>query len=189
MPDGWEGRNIRLVPLDLERHFENCVRWLNDPQVTEWTLIGDYPLTRLAEREFFEKACRPGPEADTVVLAIETRDDEQEHIGTCGLHDIQYRHGIATAGIMIGRPKLWSRGLGTDAFAVLTRYAFDVLGLRLLVAEAFAENERSVRMQRTCGYQQVGCVPQRFWKRGAYRDMLSFALSRAEWTTRNRENP
>jgi len=88
MPNGWEGQKMRLGPRDLERHLENCVRWLNDPQVTAWLLSGDYPMTRLAERDFFEKVCRPGPAPDTVVFAIQPLDEGDEHIGMCGLHNI-----------------------------------------------------------------------------------------------------
>ena len=178
---GREGRKVRLVPLERERHFDNCVRWLNDPQVTEWTLIGDFPLTRVAEQEFFDRVSKTDPQPPIITWAIETLTEEEEHIGICGLHDLDYRHGVGHAGIFIGRVPLWSRGFGTDAFATLTRYAFDVLGLRLVLSEAFAENERSVRMLRACGYREVGRIRARYWKRGAYRDMIQFALLREDW--------
>lgn len=181
---GREGKKVRLVPLERERHFDNCVRWLNDPQVTEWTLIGDFPLTRLAEQEFFDRVSKTDPQPPVITWAIETLTEEEEHIGICGLHDIDYRHGVGHAGIFIGRVPLWSRGFGTDAFATLTHYAFADLGLRLVLSEAFAENERSVRMLRACGYEEVGCIRARYWKRGAYRDMIQFALLRDEWVAR-----
>ena len=44
MAFGWEGSKVRLVPLDKARHLENAVLWLNDPKLTAWTLIGDFPL-------------------------------------------------------------------------------------------------------------------------------------------------
>lgn len=182
---GREGKKVRLVPLERERHFDNCVRWLNDPQVTEWTLIGDFPLTRLAEQEFFDRVSKTDPQPPIITWAIETLTEEEEHIGICGLHDLDYRHGVGHAGIFIGRVPLWSRRFGTDAFATLTRYAFDVLGLRLVLSEAFAENERSVRMLRACGYEVVGRIRARYWKRGAYRDMIQFALLRDDWAARS----
>jgi hypothetical protein len=42
MAYGWEGEKVRLVPLDKERHAENRFAWLNDPEVTVWTLTGDH---------------------------------------------------------------------------------------------------------------------------------------------------
>jgi len=180
MPLGWEGRKIRLVPLEHELHFDNCVRWLNDPVVTAWTLIGDYPLTRVAEGDFFDRVAR---QSDTdIVFAIELLAEAREHIGVCGLHNVNYRHGTGVLGIIIGRPQLWGRGLGSDAIAVMTRYAFDVAGLRLILSEALAENVAAIRAQLKCGYQQLGCIPQRYWKRGAFRDAIQFCLTRDDWS-------
>ncbi len=177
MAFGWEGAHVRLVPLEREKHFENCVRWLNDPEVTAWTLMGDFPLTRLAEQEFFERAAK---ESDTmVVFAIETR--EEEHIGVTGLHDISFRHGSATSGTIIGRRSLWGRGLGTETVAVRSRYAFEVLGLRMVLSHAFADNVASLRMLARNGYCEVGRLPQRFWKRGAYRDLVLLLLTQEAW--------
>lgn len=110
MSYGWEGRKVRLVPLDKDRHFDNCVRWINDPDVTQWTLMGDFPLTRVAEEHFFDRMTRPN-ETD-VVFAIETL--KEEHIGLSGIHEI-------------------------------------------------------------------GRIPARWWKRGAYRDAVLVVLHRDEW--------
>jgi len=70
MANGWEGELVRLVPLDEERHFDNCVKWVNDPDVTEWLLVGDFPITRLAEKEWFERAQKMDP--TNVTFMIET---------------------------------------------------------------------------------------------------------------------
>lgn|GEM_PF-413223 len=189
MPFGWEGAKVRLVPLDKERHFHNCVRWLNDPEVTAWTLVGDLPLTRLAEERFFNRAAQTTRQPAWVVWAVETKVEPEEHVGVGGIHDINYRHGSGTIGLLIGRRQLWGRGLGGDALRTLTRYAFDVLGLRLLLADTFADNPRSLRLLRACGYQEVGRIAQRWWKRGAYRDAVLWALQREDWQAANQRAP
>lgn len=179
MAFGWEGTKVRLVPLEKERHFDNCVRWLNDPQVTLWTLIGDFPLTRLAEEQFFDRvtsAC----DSD-VVFAIETLGDEEQHIGVTGIHQINYRHGTGFTGTIIGRRQLHGRGYGSDAIAIRSRYAFDVLGLRLLLSEVMADNVASLKALQHNGYREVGRIPRRYWKRGAFRDCILLRLAREDW--------
>jgi RimJ/RimL family protein N-acetyltransferase len=178
MAHGWEGEKVRLVPLDAERHLANAVAWLNDPEVTEWTLIGDFPIGRLGEAEFFQRAERAEPSAGTteLILAVETL--KGEHVGFTGLHRIDWRHGCAVTGVLIGRKDKWGQGLATDALRVRTRYAFGVLGLRLLLSEALDGNTASVRMLERAGYRQVGRIQRRYFKRGAYRDALLFALER-----------
>lgn len=177
MPFGWEGEKVRLVPLEKERHFDDCVRWLNDPEVTAWTLIGDFPLTRVAEQDFFDRVSRPN---DTdVVFAIETF--EEEHIGMTGIHNISFRHGTGMTGTLIGRKQLWRHGYGSDAIAIRTRYAFESLGLRLLLTEVLVGNVGSLRALQKNGYREVGRIPGRYWKRGAHRDAIQLAIARDEW--------
>ncbi|MBS1714052.1 MAG: GNAT family N-acetyltransferase [Armatimonadetes bacterium] len=177
MAIGWQGRLVRLVPLDIERHFENVVRWINDPRVTEWLLVGDFPLTRLAEKDWFEARSRPS-ETD-VVFAIETSDGR--HIGTSGVHQISFRHGTCTTGSLIGEVGEWGKGYGTDAAAVRARYCFDVLGLRTLFSGYLDGNDASRRMSEKNGYRECGRMPQKYWKRGAYRDEIVVCLDRPTW--------
>lgn len=173
---GWEGAKVRLVPLDRERHFDNAVRWLNDPEVTAWTLVGDLPVTRLAEEGFFtgqNTDAFPGTQVE-ITFAVETL--EGEHVGFSSLHRIDWRQGVAATGTLLGRRDLWGRGYGADAARVRTRYAFEVLGLRLLLSEALADNAGSIAMLTRAGYLEVGRIPRRYWKRGAYRETVLFAL-------------
>jgi RimJ/RimL family protein N-acetyltransferase len=58
------------------------------------------------------------------------------------------------------------------------RYAFEVLGLRLLLTEVLADNAASLRALARGGYREVGRFPRRFWKRGAFRDAVYLALER-----------
>ncbi len=182
MAFGWQGAKVRLVPLEKERHFENAVRWLNDPEITKWTLVGDFPLTRLQEQEFFERMARATEQQTDLGFAIETL--EEEHIGFAGLHAISYRHGVATSGTIIGRPQLWNRGYGSDAIAVRSRFVFEVLGLRMVMSEVMAENLGSLRALLKNGYREYGRIPGRTWKRGAYRDSVYLVLTREEWQRR-----
>jgi RimJ/RimL family protein N-acetyltransferase len=174
MPYGWEGDKVRLAPLDKSRHLDNAVAWLNDSEITAWTLVGDWPMTRLMEEDFFDRALRETEKELT--LAIETLAGE--HIGFSGLHRIDWRHGVATTGTMIGRRDLWGQGYGSDAARLRTRHAFEVLGLRMLLSEVMAENAGSLRMLQKAGYREVGRIPRRIWKRGAFRDVVMMALER-----------
>jgi RimJ/RimL family protein N-acetyltransferase len=150
MPAGWPGERVRLVPLDKARHLDNALLWLNDPELTQWTLVGDLPLCRLAEEDFFDRACRAAADADALSLAIETLGGE--HIGYSSLHKIDWRSGVATSGTLVGRRDLWGQGYGTDAARVRLRYAFDVLGLRLLLSEVMDGND-------TTGNAAPGATP------------------------------
>ncbi|HVF86838.1 MAG TPA: GNAT family N-acetyltransferase [Pyrinomonadaceae bacterium] len=173
---GWEGETVRLVPLDKERHMENALLWLNDPTVTEWTLTGDFPITRLAEEDFFNRmTSQTGTHPTDIVFGIETLAGE--HIGLSGIHRIEWRHGVAVTGTTIGSVHR-GKGYGSDAARTRLRYAFDVLGLRMLMSEVMADNTASLRMLQKAGYTEVGRIPRRYWKRGAYRDAIIIFVER-----------
>ncbi len=172
MKVGWEGEMVRLVPLDRAAHLDNALRWFNDPAVTAWLETGDWPLTRGAEEEFFRAAERP--DRGSVHFAVESLDGE--HVGFSSLRSIDWQSRVAVSGSVIGRRDLWGRGLGTDSARVRTRYAFEVLGLRMLIATLIAGNERSMGMLAAAGYLEVGRVPGRYWKRGAWRDQAILVL-------------
>jgi len=174
MAHGWEGDKIRLVPLDREKHLENALRWFNDPEITQWLETGDWPLTRGAEEDFFRAAEKP--DRGRVQFAVESL--QGEHVGFSGLRSIDWQSRVAVSGSVIGRKDLWGKGFGSDAAAVRNRFAFEVLGLRLLIATVIADNARSLSMLAKVGYTEVGRVPERYWKRGGWRDQVLLVLKR-----------
>ena len=177
MTYGWEGELVRLAPLDKGLHAANVQLWMNDPDMTETILSGDVPLTRVAEDDFFDKMCAdPGPHPSDILFAVETLAGE--HVGLAGLHQISYRHGVAKTGTIIGPPEARGKGYGGDAARVRTRYAFEVLGLRMLISEVFVENAASLRMLERAGYREVARLPRRYWKRGAFRDSVVMVAER-----------
>lgn len=171
---GWEGDKVRLVPLDRDKHLGNALKWFNDPEVTRWLETGDWPLTRGAEEEFFSAAERAGK--GSVQFAVESL--QGEHVGFSGLRSIDWQSRVAVSGSVIGRKDMWNKGIGGDAMRVRNHYAFEVLGLRLLIATVIADNAASLAMLAKAGYEEVGRVPERYWKRGAYRDQIILALHR-----------
>jgi RimJ/RimL family protein N-acetyltransferase len=187
MAYGWEGEKVRLVPMEKGRHAANMQAWMNDYELTATILSGDLPTTVAAEQEWFDKMCAtPGPHATDVVFAVETLAGE--HVGICGIHKINYRHGTAVTGTIIGPPEARGRGYGADASRLRTRYCFEVLGLRMLMSEVFAENTASLRMLARAGYREAARLPRRYWKRGAYRDVVILIAEREPLPNTPRED-
>lgn len=173
MAYGWEGKLVRLVPLDKDRHLENAVLWMNDPEVTAWLLVGDFPISKIAEAEYFDR--HGAMNENDIAWAIETL--EGRHIGFSGLHQINHIHKTAISGTVLGDKQAWGQGYGTDAARVRARYAFEVLGLRMVMSAILEGNERSFKMQQKVGYEVTGRIPKRYWKRGAFRDEIMTCLT------------
>lgn len=175
MAQGWSGERVRLVALD-ERHFENALRWINDTEINAWLAVGDYPISRLAEREWFDGIQRAGQ--DAAHFAIE--NFEGEHVGFTSIFQIDFVNRNANSGAMIGS-EFWGNGYGSDQARVRARFAFEVLGLEMLYSNYFEGNERSARMFAAAGYEIWGVQPKAVWKRGAFRSRVCVSLSRERW--------
>lgn len=174
MPLGYQSERVRLVPLEKERHLENCYQWVNDPEITQYLLIGDTPLSREMEEAWFDSLSNRR-ESD-VLFAIELLDGT--HIGQSGIHKLDLRQGTGVSGSFIGSPEHRNLGLGTEAAILRSWYAFDVLGLRMLTSCYLAFNERSAKMQAKVGYLEYGRLPEANWKRGRYVDDVLTYLTR-----------
>jgi RimJ/RimL family protein N-acetyltransferase len=180
MPLGWEGEKCRLVALDKARHLESTLVWVNDPVLTAWTIMGDFPLGRLAEEEYFDRFAKTPPATpEEIGFAVETLDGR--HIGLTGLFRIDWRSRTACTGSLIGVRELWGQGYGTDMIRTRTRYAFGVLGLRVLWSEVMDGNVGSLRALLKNGYRECGRLPEMHWKRGAFRDKIIVALRAEDW--------
>lgn len=178
MPERLVGIKTRLVPLDAERHFENVLRWANDPAVSDSLPLGDLPKSRPAVLEWFEARQRCGD--GELPLAIETL--EGEHVGFSALYRIDRAARSAGCGSLID-PAFWGKGYGTDAANVRAAFAFRVLGLCRLLSSYLEGNERSGRMQRAAGFVEWGRLPEDVWQDGAYRTQVFTVLTRERWET------
>jgi len=100
---------VRLRPV-TEGDLPEYVRWLNDPEVTAFTLRKFPGLTIEAEREWFAR--KTAPDCRDRPFAIEV---DGRLIGQCELH-VEESGQTAFYGIVIGDKTAWSQGYGTAAW-------------------------------------------------------------------------
>ncbi len=170
-----EGARVRLRPLDDRRDVEACVRWMNDQRVREFLSVFA-PVTPMQEAEWFANLSKR--ERD-IMLGIET--SRGVFIGVMGLHRIDWKNRHAETGTVIGEPRYWGRGYGTEAKLLLLRYAFEELGLHKIHSRAFAFNTRSIRYSLACGYRIEGRLRDFVWSKGRFWDAIELGILRGEW--------
>ena len=174
-----EGKKVRLRPLSLE-DIDHVMMWVNDPEVTRTLLIGRYPMSREAEREWIE--ARMKPSATETVFAIETK--EGQYLGGINLFRIHPVERHAELGIVIGRKSAWGKGYATEAMELLIRYGFCELNLHMIYLGVMASNAAAKRVYERLGFIEEGCLRHRIFREGRYVDMYSMSLLRDEWRER-----
>ena len=170
-----EGKLVTLAPLD-RANLENYCRWSNDRQCIRYLLI-QHPLTIEQEQTWFERIAGA---PDEIVWEIRR---EGRHIGSIGLHRIDWRNQRATGGIWIGESSAHGKGFGSEAMALRTRYAFHDLGLHKVMTSSLVANVASRRAALSAGYRECGCLRRHLYRDGQWHDEWLGEVLRDEWET------
>jgi ribosomal-protein-alanine N-acetyltransferase len=167
------GERVTLGPLGPE-HLDSYCRWFADPDVTRYMKRNTPPSLR-EEQEWFDRVA--GSDSDVVWALFAA----EAHIGSIGIHQINWRHRRAITGTVIGDKTRWGRGIATEAMRLRTRYAFDELGLAKLITHVAEPNVASRRALERVGYRTVGVYRRHEFRHGAWLDVWIGELLREDW--------
>jgi RimJ/RimL family protein N-acetyltransferase len=170
------GSKVRLRAF-REDDLKNSVAWLNNPAVTRY-LQQMRPWSVVEERAWLERIMR-NEDPTSMSFVVETTDGE--YVGSIGLVRIDSRNHSAEAGIVIGRPEEWGRGLGTDAMLVLLRHAFEELNLHRVGLRVYTFNQRAIRSYLKLGFSEEGRLREALFRHGAWHDVILMAILQEEY--------
>lgn len=169
------GTRVTLAPPRPD-YCDDYLRWFSDPTVTRYLELRN-PPSREQEDEFLRRMAAADADVFWAMLVGE------RHIGSIGIHGIDWRNRSAKTGIVIGEQDCWGHGYATEAMRLRTGYAFDELGLETLTTQVYAPNDASQRALQRAGYREVGWLRRHVYLEGAFRDVWLGEVLRAEWST------
>jgi RimJ/RimL family protein N-acetyltransferase len=158
--------------------LEPLLRWKNDIEIRQLSDGGTRIFTREEVAATLERWMRPSDDIVHLAIGLAGR---AEPIGFLHLALIEREHRRCRLGIVIGEKELWGRGYGHLAVEQAVEYAFDVLDLDRITAEALADNVRSVRLLEGAGFVREGVMREGIHRDGQRVDELIFGLLRHEW--------
>jgi RimJ/RimL family protein N-acetyltransferase len=169
----------RIERADLPRYVE----WLNDPELRAY-LAALFPLSQAQEEQWFESTLRLEPALQPFAVDARLRPAAKKdwtHVGTIGLHNVDWRNRSAEVGLFIGPKGLWGKGYGTAALRALVGFAFGELNLNRVWLRVFEGNARALRSYEKTGFTHEGRLRQDRFHDGRYHDTLVLSLLREEW--------
>ena len=173
------GKKIRLRALEKE-DLPNCIRWLNDREITQF-LLQNSPLSTAMEEKWFEEQ-QTIPPTSGQVLAIDARvKDQWLHIGNAGLHHIDPVTREAEFGIFIGQKSFWNQGYGREAAQLTLKHGFEDLNLNRIFLYVFETNLRGIASYKAAGFVQEGVLREAIFKNGRYENVLVMSILHSEW--------
>lgn len=177
---GLQGEKVRLVPVDKRLHLENALRWMNDPEVTQY-LLNTTGVTPGMEEEWMDRVQKRDNDFVWAVM-----EDSGRHIGFSGIHRINWRLRLGGTGTVIGEKSEWRKGYGSDAMRVRTKFAFETLNLHRLESEARIDNIGSQRALEKAGYRREGIARKKLYWGGRWYDTVLYAILDEDYFARTR---
>lgn len=165
-------KEISLTPL-REKHINRTyLKWLNDPEVTRY--LETKRSTEKELRTYYERMLN---EKNAIVFAIEVR---RKHIGNAKL-EINWKHGYASFGMMIGDKKQWGKGYGTRTAQLLTGYAFKRLGMHAVTLGVYGNHASAIKAYEKAGFSVKGRIPGMLDFEGNRVDKVIMGISSNEF--------
>lgn len=176
MPFALKGPSLTLRPPEPV-DAPALLKLAGDPEVTRWFSWGPYTDEAQA-LDWIERCERQREEGVHLDLLIV--DDERGPAGVTGLSEFSARDLRCVVGTWLGTG-FQGTGVNRESKAIITRLAFEHLGMNRVGSYSNPENERSTRALLGVGFTHEGVL--RDWHRhdGAWLDVNVFGLLARDW--------
>lgn len=164
------GKKVILRPVEFE-DIEFIRSLINDPWMEERIVGWALPLSKKDQENWYANFHNSNEQIRYII-----EDKEGNTVGFTGLKNIDYKNGVATgAGIRI-KKDIQAKGIATDAFMTLFRYAFYELRLHRINTSSMEENMASLRMMEKVGCRREGLLRDAVYKNGKYHNVVTLGI-------------
>ena len=172
-----DGGDVYLRAPRKEDLEGNWYSWLNDPVVTKYQNKGIIPNTKEKQDEYYN--LMTNSDNDIILAIVEKKT--HKHIGSVGLHKIDWIHRSAELGIIIGEREYWGKRYGKIVWNLITGYGFNVLNLHRIYAHIIKKNLASIKSAKASGFKVEGELRDVFYKNGKYYSVLLMSVLEDEF--------
>jgi RimJ/RimL family protein N-acetyltransferase len=170
------GERVSLGGLRRE-DIPTMTRWFQNLEYSAY--LGSFGrfLSLEDETEWFERNVK---QSDTSVQFGIFENSSRQHIGNCGLFEINPAMGSGTLGIGIGEPEFWGRGFGAEAVRLLVEYGMYFRNLHSIRLNYFSFNARAGKAYAKAGFREVGRIRETVVLGGERFDEIIMDITRPE---------
>jgi len=171
-----KGQHIYLRALEPD-DLEFVYGLENDTSIWEISQT-QTPYSKFLIKQYLENAQQDIFEAKQLRLAI-CKNDSFEAIGLIDLFDFDPKNRRAGIGILIQNRDNRKQGFGFQAVELLIDYSFEVLQLHQLYANISTDNQASIALFTTFGFQCIGIKKEWNFNQGKFSDEGLYQLIRS----------
>jgi RimJ/RimL family protein N-acetyltransferase len=167
----WQHGSIALFLLETEDVTNAYVEWLNNTEINRY-LESRFQEHSLDSTKSFVESMIQSP--NNLLFGIRSLALER-HVGNIKVGPIDYHHGLAEIGLMIGDREAWGKGIATDAITAVSNVSRYQLGIRKVTAGCYASNLGSSKAFQRAGFMIEAVRKDHFLLDGVTEDLLLLA--------------
>lgn len=178
------GKIITLKPRRATDEYAiTYIRHFYDPEVTK--LMGSHKTVPTLEQEinYLEESAL---DESSIHWAIHF---EGNCVGSISIEDIDWMLRRCSIGIFIGEPRLWGKGLASDAAQCVLEHVFDEYPFDVIQSTYAEGNEGSKALLASKGFIEVGISSNSHFSGGEFRAFVLTELSRDDWEDYKSKHP
>lgn len=149
------------------------LRW--DASVTNF-LLHD-PISMKDQKNWFTNLSKKD---FAMSIFLKHPDSQLQIIGTTGLYNIDHRHQRAVTKIRIDSA-FQRQGIASEARLMILDYGFNILNLKKITADCFADNEAIVNLNLKLGFKKEGVFRKHYYHNGKFMDAVQFGILKSEY--------
>lgn len=178
----FEGRDIRLGPIDHEKDPEIESRWTQDSEFMRMMDTNPArPMPAAMLKKQYEKIEKQmDDDKNFFYFAIRGKEDDRL-IGKAMIQRIEWTNGNAFIQLGIGAAEDRGKGLGSQALNMLLRFVFAELNLFRISARVPEYNAAAVALFNKFGFLEEIRHRQALDRDGRRWDLLVFGLLNSDW--------
>jgi len=178
----FEGKLIHLAPINHERDPEVESRWTHD--LTLMRSLSRQPAIPLSIAQMKKKYEATEKEVEEskrlFYFTIRGREDDRL-LGFTRIEGIEWTHGTCSLKLAIGDPIERNKGYGSEAMALMLRYAFHELNLYRVSVVVGDDNPAGIRFFLRHGFIEEVRRRKSLLRDGQTYDLIYLGLLRDEW--------
>ncbi len=177
----YDGRTLRMVPIDVEADALVIAVWSYAPQVVSQIREGGVnPLTVFEVSKILGNWKRSSEESGRSFVFALRPQEEDRLVGLLRVNHVQWVHGAGLLSLVIGDPQDWE-AFGCEAVQLALNFSFDELNLFRVTVKIAEDETNADDALRQAQFTLEVRQRQAIFRDGRYLDRLSFGMLRPEW--------
>jgi [ribosomal protein S5]-alanine N-acetyltransferase len=162
------GEQVYIRLLGTDDVSDDYVKWMNDPEVTQYLESRWQTHTLKTTLEYIESL---NTDKNNYLFGVFLNSDNT-HIGNVKIGNIHPIHRFCDIGMAIGKKDNWTKGIGSEVLKLIEKIAFEELNLNKMFGGIYADNIASFKMTQKCGWREAGRYEKHVFHKGEFVDVI-----------------